>query len=57
MALRLLKSGVEGKYCAYTALQNDPLLAKLRGTPEFSEILSTAKKCQSDFLAQRSLAQ
>ena len=43
IALRLLKSGVEGKYCAYTALQNDPLLAKLRGTPEFSEILSTAR--------------
>jgi serine/threonine protein kinase/Tfp pilus assembly protein PilF len=54
IALRLLKSGVEGNYCAYTALQTDPLLAKLRGTPEFSEILSAAKKCQSDFLAQRS---
>jgi eukaryotic-like serine/threonine-protein kinase len=53
-ALRLLKSGVEGKYCAYTALQTDPLLAKLRGTPEFNELLSEAKKCQSDFLAERS---
>jgi eukaryotic-like serine/threonine-protein kinase len=56
LALRLLKSGVEGKYCAYTALQTDPLLAKLRGTPEFNEILAEAKKCQSDFLAQRSQA-
>jgi hypothetical protein len=28
----------------------------LRGTPEFNEILSTAQKCQSDFLAQRSQA-
>jgi TolB-like protein/tetratricopeptide (TPR) repeat protein len=56
MALRLLKSGVEGNYCAYTALQTDPLLAKLRGTPEFNEILAAAKKCQSDFLAQRSQA-
>jgi serine/threonine protein kinase len=53
MALGLLKSGVEGNYCAYTALQTDPLLAKLRGTPEFNEILSAAKQCQSDFLAQR----
>ena len=53
-AMHLLKSGVEGHYCAYTALQNDPLLAKLRGTAEFSEILAEAKKCQSDFLAQRS---
>jgi serine/threonine protein kinase len=56
LALRLLKSGVEGNYCAYTALQTDPLLAKLRGTPEFNGILSAAKKCQSDFLAQRSQA-
>jgi TolB-like protein len=53
MALRLLKSGVEGKYCASTALEKDPLLAKFRGTPEFNEILATAKKCQSDFLTQR----
>jgi len=56
IALRLLKSGVEGHYCAYIFLQNDPLLAKLRGTPEFSEILAEAKKCQDDFLAQRSQA-
>jgi eukaryotic-like serine/threonine-protein kinase len=55
-AMRLFKSAVEGRYCAYTALQNDPLLAKLRGTPEFNELLSDAKKCQSDFLAQRSQA-
>jgi eukaryotic-like serine/threonine-protein kinase len=59
IALRLLKSSVEGgegNYCAYTALQTDPTLAKLRGTPEFNELLSAAKKCQSDFLAQRSQA-
>jgi serine/threonine protein kinase/tetratricopeptide (TPR) repeat protein len=56
IALRLLKSGVEGHYCAYTAMQNDPMLASVRGTPEFSEILAEAKKCQSDFLAQRSRA-
>ena len=54
VALRLLKSGVEGNYCAYTALQTDPLLAKLRSTPEFNEILAEAKKCQADFLAHRS---
>jgi eukaryotic-like serine/threonine-protein kinase len=54
IALRLLKSSVEGKYCAYTAMQNNPTLATLRNTPEFNEILSAAKQCQSDFLAQRS---
>jgi serine/threonine protein kinase len=54
VALRLLKSSVVGKYCAYTAMQNDPMFATLRGTPEFNELLSAAKQCQSDFLAQRS---
>jgi serine/threonine protein kinase len=54
IALQLLKSGVEGKYCAYTEMQNDPMLASLRGTPEFAEILSAAKKCQADFIAERS---
>ncbi|MFZ0300169.1 MAG: protein kinase [Candidatus Sulfotelmatobacter sp.] len=52
-ALRLLKSAVEQNYCAYTALQTDPLLVKLRGTPEFSGLLSEAKQCQNRFLAQR----
>ncbi len=52
-ALRLLKSGIEQNYCAYTALQTDPLLVSLRGTPEFNELLSEAKQCQNRFLAQR----
>jgi predicted negative regulator of RcsB-dependent stress response len=51
-ALRLLKSAVEHNYCSYTALQTDPLLAKLRGTREMSELLSDAKQCQNKFLAQ-----
>jgi TolB-like protein/tetratricopeptide (TPR) repeat protein len=53
IALRLLKSAVESYYCSYSALQNDPALAKLRQTPEFSQLLSTAKECQQRFLAQR----
>jgi eukaryotic-like serine/threonine-protein kinase len=52
-ALRLLKSAVEQNYCAYTALQTDALLAKLRGSTEFDELLSAAKGCQNRFLAQR----
>ena len=52
-ALRLLKSAVEHNYCAHDALRSDPLLVKLRGTPEFSELLSAAKECQNRFLAQR----
>jgi len=52
-AVRLLKSAFEHNYCAYTALQTDPLLVKFRGTPEFSALLSAAKECQNKFLAQR----
>jgi hypothetical protein len=52
-ALRLLRSAIQHNYCAYTALQTDPVLVKLRGTPEFSELLSAAKECQNKFLAHR----
>jgi TolB-like protein/predicted Ser/Thr protein kinase len=49
-ALRLLKSAIEQNYCAYSALQRDPLLEKLRGTPEFKQLLAAAKECQNRFL-------
>jgi tetratricopeptide (TPR) repeat protein len=52
-ALRLLRSAVEHNYCAYTALQTDPLLVNFRRTPEFSELLSAGKECQKRFLVQR----
>ncbi len=52
-ALRLLKSAFEHNYCAYTALQTDPLLVKFRGTPEFGGLLSAAKECQNRFFALR----
>ena len=53
-AIRLLKSAIASKYCAYTALQKDPLLVSLRDTPEFPQLLSAAKQCQDNFLAERS---
>jgi serine/threonine protein kinase len=53
-AVQLLKSAIAGHYCAYPGLQNDSVWAKLRGTPEFAEVLAAAKQCQADFLAERS---
>jgi tetratricopeptide (TPR) repeat protein len=53
IALRLLKGVIAGHYCAYTALQADSLLATLRGTPEFNQLLSAAKECQEKFLSER----
>jgi serine/threonine protein kinase len=52
-ALRVLNSAVTHHYCAYGQLQRDPLVAKLRDTPEFARLLSLAKECQMDFLAKR----
>ena len=52
-ALRLLRSAIEHNYCAYQTLRSDPMLVKLRETPEFNELLSAAKECQSHFLAER----
>jgi len=53
LALRLLKTVVESPYCAYTALQKYPMLASLRGTPQFEQLLAPAKQCSDNFLAER----
>ena len=53
IALRLIRSAIEGHYCAYSALQTDPMMASLRSTPEFPGLLSAAKECQNNFLVQR----
>ena len=55
-AVQLLKSAIAGHFCAYTGLQNDSVWTKLRGTPEFAALLSAAKQCRDDFLAQTSQA-
>ncbi len=53
-AVRLLRSAIEQNYCAYTALQTDPLLVKFRRTPEFGELLSGNEKVpERGFGAQR----
>jgi eukaryotic-like serine/threonine-protein kinase len=55
-ALQLLKSAVAGHFCAYTGLQNDSVWTKLRGSPQFAEVLAAAKQCRDDFLSQTSRA-
>jgi hypothetical protein len=39
-ALRLLKKAIQQNYCAYTALQTDPLLVKPRDHPRLPKIKS-----------------
>jgi hypothetical protein len=55
-AVQMIKSAIVGHYCAYSGLQKDSIWTKLRGAPEFAELLSAAKQCRDDFLAQRSQA-
>jgi serine/threonine protein kinase len=50
-ALDLLRGAIEQNYCASSALQVDPLWAKLRENPEFSELQALANQCQNRFLA------
>jgi TolB-like protein/predicted Ser/Thr protein kinase len=50
---RLMKSAIEGGYCAYDGLQLDPILAAFRKAPEYPAVLAQAKECQSRFLAER----
>jgi serine/threonine protein kinase/TolB-like protein len=54
LALRMIKSSIEGHYCPYGGLKNDSIWSKLRDASEWSGLLSSAKKCQDDFFAQRS---
>lgn len=54
LALRMIKSSIEGHYCPYEGLRNDSIWAELRDASEFPELLAGAKKCQQEFLTQRS---
>ena len=55
-AVQLLKNAITGHFCAYTGLQNDSVWAKLRGTPQFAELLAATKQCREDFLSGTSQA-
>jgi TolB-like protein/predicted Ser/Thr protein kinase len=50
---RLIKSAIEGGFCAYEPLQSDPLLAAFRKTREYPSLLAQAQQCQDRFLAER----
>ncbi len=46
LAARLLESAIAQNYCSYTALYTDPLLQKLRASPEFPALTQAAQQCQ-----------
>jgi len=53
LAIRLLHSAIEKNYCGLSALDFDPLLTKLRSTPEFADLRAAANDCQKKFLGGR----
>ena len=53
IAMKMLKHSVDGGFCAYAGLQNDPLWKPLRGTAEWNDLLAEAKSCRDRFMAER----
>jgi eukaryotic-like serine/threonine-protein kinase len=51
IAYKFLAKAVDEKYCAYQALQGDPLLSGVQANPEFRQVLQSAEACQKKFLA------
>jgi len=51
-AMEMLKRAVDGNYCAYPAIDKDPLLVSLRGEPGFAQIRNDARACQEKFVAE-----
>ena len=51
IAYKFLAKAVDEKYCAYQALQADPLLSGVQTDPEFRKVLQAAEACQKNFLA------
>jgi eukaryotic-like serine/threonine-protein kinase len=46
ISYEFLREAVDGRYCAHEALLDDPLLASVRGDPEFQEIVKAAAACE-----------
>jgi len=54
---RLLKSAIDGGFCAYDFLQLDTAMAEFRKSPEYPAVLAQAKQCRDRFLAERNRPQ
>jgi len=56
-ALDMLQRTVKANYCAYPAMDTDPMFASIRTQPEYTEIRAAGKACQDNFLAGRAKMQ
>jgi DNA-binding winged helix-turn-helix (wHTH) protein/TolB-like protein len=53
LAFRELRRAIEQDYCGYPEMETDPLLTKLRASPEYAEIRSLGIACQQRFLQHK----
>ena len=56
LASRLLKTAAEQNYCAWPAMDKDPMLVSVRSRREFAAIRQAGIGCQKRFLAHRDAA-
>ena len=56
IAFAFLRKAIAGNYCAHQALQSDPLLASVRGDPDFRQIVQAAADCQQKFAVAQQLS-
>jgi DNA-binding winged helix-turn-helix (wHTH) protein/TolB-like protein len=52
-AIAQLRNAIQGKYCSYPAMDNDPLFDPIRQRAEFAEVRSQGIQCQQNFVAHR----
>jgi tetratricopeptide (TPR) repeat protein len=52
-SLELLRRAVEGSYCAYPAMDRDPLLASVRSDAEFARVRAAGMICQEKLAGAR----
>jgi DNA-binding winged helix-turn-helix (wHTH) protein/TolB-like protein len=53
LAFTALRRAITQNYCAYPQMETDPLLATIRGRPEFAELRASGIACQQRFLEHR----
>ncbi len=52
-ALRMLKLAIQRNYCSYPAIDQDPFFAKIRTSPQFSDVRALGIACHDNFAANR----
>ena len=52
-AIKLLREAIQRGYCSYPGIENEPLFASLRDTPEYRAVRESAMACRDRFLKER----